>query len=459
MASRMAAIAIEHHQLADQLAHQAQHDALTGLPNRPLFEDRLQQAIAHARRNRCLVGLLYIDLDRFKQVNDSLGHAAGDVLLRQVTERLRSYLREEDTLARIGGDEFTIVLTELQGPQAAATIARRILEILTSPFTIRGQELIVTTSIGISLYPTDGNEADELLHKADNALYRCKQEGKNSYRFYTSEIGELVHEQLLLRYQLRDGLEGGEFLLYYQPQLKVSDGRLVGLEALLRWNHPELGLVSPAKFIPIAEENGLIVPIGAWVLREAGRQNRAWQQAGYPALRIAVNVSPLQFAQSNFVETVIETLAQTGLESKWLQLELTESLLMQDPQEVAAKLARLRALGVVIAIDDFGTGYSSLSYLRQLPIDTLKIAQPFVHEIGINFQDTHSDEAIIIAIINLAHNLGMHVVAEGVETEQQLEFLRRVGCDEMQGFLFSHPLPAHEFEKLLEQEVERQVTT
>ncbi len=450
MASQLAAIAIEHHQLTEQLAYQAQHDALTGLPNRPLFEDRLHQAVARARRSGCLVGLLYVDLDRFKLVNDTLGHAAGDTLLRQVAQRLLSCVREGDTVARIGGDEFTVVLNDLENPQDAVGVTQRILETLKQPLVLRGHELFVTTSIGISLFPTDGDEAEELLRKADNALYRGKQQGKNTYQFYTPEIDEAAHEHIKLKYQLQGAVDRGELLLYYQPQFKVTNGELVGLEALLRWNHPELGLISPNRFISLAEESGLIVPIGAWVLAEACRQNQLWQQAGYPALRVAINVSILQFMRVNFVETVVQALEQVGLDPKWLQLELTESLLMRNPQDTASKLSRLRALGVAIAIDDFGTGYSSLTYLRQLPIDTLKIAQPFVGEIGVNLHNTPGDEAIITAITNLAHSLGMRVVAEGVETEQQLEFLRRIGCDEMQGFLFSKPQPVHEIETLLQ---------
>jgi diguanylate cyclase (GGDEF)-like protein len=449
MASQLAAIALEHHQLTEQLAYQAQHDALTGLPNRPLFEDRLHQAIARARRSGSLVGLLYVDLDRFKLVNDTLGHAAGDTLLRQVAQRLKSCVREGDMVARIGGDEFSVVLNDLENPQDAEGVIQRILETLKQPLVLRGHELFVTTSIGISLYPTDGDEAEELLRKADNALYRGKQQGRNTYQFYTPEIDEAVHEHFRLKYHLQGAIERGELLLYYQPQFKVTSGELVGLEALLRWNHPELGLISPNKFISLAEESGLIVPFGAWVLAEACRQNQFWQQAGYPALRMAINVSILQFTRANFVETVVQALEQVRLDPKWLQLELTESLLMRNPKDTASKLSRLRTLGVVIAIDDFGTGYSSLTYLRQLPIDTLKIAQPFVGEIGVNLHNSPGDEAIITAITNLAHSLGMRVVAEGVETEQQLEFLRRIGCDEMQGFLFSQPLPAPETEALL----------
>lgn len=449
MASRLAAMAVEHHQLTEQLAYQAQHDALTGLPNRPFLEDHLQQVIAHARRNGHLVGLIYVDLDHFKLVNDTLGHAAGDALLRQMAQRLQDCIREEDIVARIGGDEFLVVLNELKEPQQVVPVAERILETLKQAVVVSGQELFITTSLGISFYPFDGGHSEELLRKADQALYLSKQQGKNTYQFYTSAINPVAREQLKLKYQLQGAAERGELLLYYQPQFKVSGGELVGLEALLRWNHPELGLIPPAKFIPLAEESGLIVPLGAWVLAEACRQNRAWQQAGYPKLRVAVNVSVLQFARTDFVEMVVQALAEAGLEPRWLQLELTESFLMRNPQEAASKLAQLRTLGVVIAIDDFGTGYSSLTYLRQLPIDTLKIAQPFVREIGVNLHNTPSDEAIITAITNLAHDLGMCVVAEGVETEQQLEFLHRVGCDEMQGFLFSRPLPPPQVEELL----------
>lgn len=455
MASRLAAIAIEQRQLADQLTYQAQHDALTGLPNRLLFRDCLQQALFNARQDEHMAALLYIDLDRFKMINDTLGHAAGDRLLFQFTQRLQACIRPSDTLARLGGDEFTVVLPKIENPQGAVRVAQRILETLQEPFLVIGHELVMTASIGISLYPTDGDNTEEMLRKADQALYRSKELGKNTYQFYTPVEDCAAMKRLSLENQLRGALGRGQLLLYYQPQLEVTDGSVVGLEGLLRWNHPELGLISPANFIPIAEESGLIIPIGAWVLRQACRQNRMWQQAGYRQLKVAVNVSILQFAQADFVESVIQALEYSNLEPKWLQLEMTESLLMRNPQDAAVKLARLRELGVIIALDDFGTGYSSLSYLRQLPIDTLKIAQPFVCEIGINLQNTPSDVAIITAVTNLAHSLAMQVVAEGVETQEQLELLRRIGCDEMQGFLFSKPLPAHELEELLKQEVEK----
>jgi diguanylate cyclase (GGDEF)-like protein len=458
MAGRLAAIVIEQRQLADQLTHQAQHDALTGLPNRLLFRDRLQQAVVQARQHERLAGLLYIDLDRFKLINDTLGHAAGDRLLYQVTQRLQGCVRPNDTLARMGGDEFTVVLSDLEDPLGAIRVAQRILEACREPFLVVGHELFVTTSIGISLYPTDGHNPEELMRKADQALYRSKEQGKNSYQLYTPAIDDVAVTQLSVENQLRGALGRGELLLYYQPQFEVNSGQVSGVEALLRWRHPELGLISPANFIPLAEQSGLIIPIGAWVLREACRQSRAWQQAGYAALKIAVNVSTLQFAQADFIETVVQALSNSNLAPGWLQLEVTESLLMHDPEDTAAKLAELRRLGVTVAIDDFGTGYSSLAYLRQLPIDALKIAQPFVREIGVNLKNTPNDLAIVTAVTNLAHSLGMRVIAEGVETEEQLAFLAGIGCNEMQGYLTSPPMPVEELELLLEQEAERQVT-
>lgn len=452
MASRLAGIAIEQRQLADQLAYQARHDALTGLPNRIQFRDRLQHAIVQARQHEQLVGLLYVDLDRFKLINDTLGHAAGDRLLYQVTQRLQKCIRPGDTLARMGGDEFTIVLSHLADPYGAVRVAQRILDVCQKPFPVIGHELFVTASIGISLYPTDGDNTEELVRKADQALYRSKEHGKNTFQFYTSALDDAVLEQLTLEHQLRGALGRGELLLYYQPQFKVNNSTLMGLEALLRWKHPQLGLVSPASFIPAAEESGLIIPIGAWVLREACQQARRWQQAGYPPLRIAINVSALQFTQADFVETVMQALAYSSLDPRWLQLELTESVLMHNNEDAVTKLTQLKSAGVAIAIDDFGTGYSSLSYLQRLPVDTLKIAQSFVREIGINFKNTPNDVAIITAVTNLAHSLGMRVVAEGVETEQQLELLRSIGSDEMQGYLFSKPRPPAEIEPLLRQQ-------
>jgi diguanylate cyclase (GGDEF)-like protein/PAS domain S-box-containing protein len=456
MAGRLAAIAIEQRQLADQLTYQAQHDALTGLPNRLLFRDRLQQAIVQARQQGRLVGLLYIDLDRFKLINDTLGHAAGDRLLYQVTQRLQACIRSGDTLARMGGDEFTVVLNGLEDVQGAIRVAQRILQACQEPFSVVGHELFVTASIGVSFYPTDGDNTEELMRKADQALYRAKERGKNSYQLSTPAIDDAVLARLSLESQLRGALGRGELLLYYQPQIEVNSGQVVGFEALLRWRHPELGLISPASFIPLAEESGLIVPIGSWVLREACRQSRAWQEAGYPRLKIAVNVSTLQFAQADFIETVVQALNDSELAPNWLQLELTESLLMHNHQDTAAKLAELRRLGVTIAIDDFGTGYSSLAYLRQLPIDALKIAQPFVREIGVNLKNTPNDLAIVTAVTNLAHSLGMRVIAEGVETKQQLAFLDGIGCNEMQGYLVSPPLPTEKLEAVLKRERKRE---
>lgn len=443
MASRLAAIAIEQQELADQLAYQAQHDPLTSLPNRVLFEDRLHQAIAQAQRHGRPVGLLYVDLDRFKMVNDTLGHAAGDILLQQVSQRLQRHVRQSDTVARIGGDEFTLVLNELPNSQGAVQVAQKLLEVLKEPFLVRGHELFVSASIGISMYPTDGTTAEDLLHKADNALYRAKAKGKNAYQLY-AEPNIVVLNGFTLESQLHEALERGELVLHYQPQIALTSGKVVGLEALLRWEHPELGRLPPARFIPIAEASELIVAIGAWVLREACRQHVTWRQAGYGPFKVTVNISALQFERADFVDLVAQTLEHNSLEPQWLELELTESPLLQTTRDTISKLARLRSLGVRIAVNNFCTGYSSLNLLQRLPINTFNIDRPFVDNIGATRQKTLHQAAVIEAMITLAHSVGMRVVAAGVETDLQLEFLRRVGCDGVQGYLFSRPLPAEE---------------
>ncbi len=448
-ASYLATIAIEQHALTEKLAHQAHHDALTGLPNRILFEDRLQQAMALAQRNGQLVGLLFADLDNFKRINDTLGHQVGDRLLQYTAQRLLGRIRQSDTLARMGGDEFAVVLTGLKDPRDAADVAQKILDAFSSPFEVEGYRLFLNGSVGISLYPQDAGEPAILQRNADTAMYRAKARGANSFQFFTPEMHAEALERLELDNSLRRALDHGEFCLHFQPQFDVESRVFVGLEALVRWNHPELGLVPPARFIPMAEESGLIVPLGNWVLREACRQNAAWQRAGLPPLRVGVNVSALQFVRADFAEAVAQALRDSGLEPRWLDLELTESVVMKDVDEVGVRLAQLRQLGVHISIDDFGTGYSSLAYLQQLPIDSLKIDRSFIRAIGGTDPDTGHGPTLVKTIVSMAHSLGMEVVAEGVETTSQLEFLRGVACELGQGYLVARPMPADQIGELL----------
>ncbi|MCS6954278.1 MAG: EAL domain-containing protein [Bryobacteraceae bacterium] len=444
MASRLAAVAIEQRQLTDMLAWQARHDALTGLPNRFLLEERLESALVRASRNDWMVAVLLVDLDRFKQINDTLGHAVGDALLREVSARFEACLRRADILARMGGDEFLVVLSELRDVQDAQRVAEKLLDALRSPFLVRGYELFVTASIGISVYPRDGRDAATLQRNADSAMYRAKSRGKNRFQFFTPELGAAMLEQMELETALRRALDQKELTLFYQPQMS-ADGLLAGMEALLVWNHPRLGPIPPAQFIPVAEDSGLIVPIGTWVLQEACRQNATWVRRGLPKVRVAANVSPMQFARTDFIDAVAQALASSGLEPGLLELELTESIIMRDVEESLRQMERLRALGVSISIDDFGTGYSSLSYLRRLPIDSVKIDQSFLAELE---RDT-STLPLIRAIVSVAHSLGLTVVAEGVENEAQAAALRAVGCDRMQGYLYGGALPAAEVERLL----------
>ena len=450
MVSRLAAIAIEQRQLADKLAYQAQHDALTGLPNRVLFEDRLQRALAQGQRQRWLVAVLFVDLDRFKQINDTLGHPVGNSLLQQVARRLEDCIRKTDTLARMGGDEFTVVLTELHDEQYATTVAQKLLDILQAPFQVDGHELFVTASIGISVYPKDGKDAATLQRNADKAMYRAKDQGKNNFHVFVPEINATAVESLEIENALRRALLNEEFQLRYQPQVNI-DGSLAGLEALLVWNHSKLGVISPKRFIPVAEETGLIVPIGSWVLRQACRQGKAWQSVGHAPVKVSVNVSGRQFTRPGFADEVASTLKETELEARLLCLELTESVVMSNVEDSTRQMKRLRSLGVGISIDDFGTGYSSLSYLRSLPIDTLKIDRSFLEEI-----DARTNTLpLLTAIVALAHSLNLCVVAEGVETVQQLEALRQVGCDRVQGYLTGKPLSTEMATRLLVEPQER----
>jgi diguanylate cyclase (GGDEF)-like protein len=428
-----------------QIEHQANYDALTGLPNRNLLYDRLKQAMYVQRRVRP-VAVVFIDLDHFKFVNDSLGHSIGDKLLKVMGERLRLVLRDGDTVARLGGDEFVLILNDQTQDDVIFRAMQRVNSRMSEPFVIDGKELYVTCSAGISLYPQDGTDVETLLKNADAAMYRAKEHGRNNFQFYTSEMNSMVNERLVLEHSLRRAQERKEFVLYYQTKVDLKTGAIVGVEALLRWIHPERGLILPDLFIPLAEETGLIVQIGEWVLREACTQNRAWQHEGLRPITVSVNVSARQFRQDILVKSVSRILAETGLDPSHLEMELTESMIMHNAEAAIDTLRQLTALGVKLSVDDFGTGYSSLSYLKNLPIDTLKIDQSFVRDIVAG----KSDQRVLArAIISIGHSLDLKVVAEGVETMAQLEYLKKHHCDEVQGYYFSAPIPAEAFRKLL----------
>ncbi|MGK2953439.1 MAG: putative bifunctional diguanylate cyclase/phosphodiesterase [Thiobacillus sp.] len=437
----------ERRQHEAELEHQASHDSLTGLPNRSLLRDRIDQAIVKARRDGKLVAVAFVDLDHFKLINDSLGHHVGDRLLLEVSARLSSCIRSHDSVARQGGDEFVLVLTEQHDPNEILATVSRLLEVISRPWVNEGEEYGLSCSIGISFFPQDGNDPDALLRCADAAMYKAKASGRSTYHFYTPELNQIISERLELENSLRHALERDEFRVYYQPRIEVASGRIVGAEALIRWDCPGKGIVQPDSFISIAEESGLIIPIGQWILREACRQNRAWQRAGLPPISVSVNLSPIQFRHAGLVQAVANALQQAKLEPAYLELELTESFVMHDAERINVAMQALKALGVDISVDDFGTGYSSLSYLKRFPVDRLKVDKSFVRDI-----DTDPDDAAIVrAIITLGHALGLKVVAEGVETAAHLEFLRQHGCDELQGYYFSRPVPATEMEALLRQ--------
>ncbi len=421
-----------------RIEYLAHHDALTGLPNRVLVRDRFGQAQAFAERRKNRVAMLFLDLDNFKVVNDTLGHAAGDRLLQQMVSRLEACVRETDTVSRQGGDEFIVLLTDIPGPEAVERVAAEILRRTAQPVTVDGHELNTACSIGISLYPDDGVDFDTLLQKADTAMYNAKGAGRNTYRFFDEAMNRKARDHLLLQNRLHQALAAGELRLQFQPQIEIPSGRVSGVEALLRWRDPELGEIPPSRFIPVAEDCGLIAPIGEWVLAEACRQGEAWRRAGVPELSVAVNLSALQFRRTNLVDTVIDALDRSGLPPRLLELELTESSLLQDVDTTLDTVRRLKARGVRLAIDDFGTGYSSLSYLRRFAVDRLKIDRSFVGNIG---SDADADDAAIVrAIIQLAQSLRLQILAEGVETEEQLGFLLDEGCQAVQGYLFSRPL-------------------
>jgi len=432
--------------MTDQMIHAAEHDGLTGLPNRWLLNDRIGQAIARAQRYAHRVAVLYLDLDGFKHINDSLGHPVGDKLLQSVARRLVDCIRAPDTVSRQGGDEFVLLLTEVDRPEGAASAAGRVLRALSESHSIDRHDLHVTTSVGISFYPDDGLNAETLIKNADTAMYQAKGNGRQGYQFFEPIMNARAVERQAIEEGLRRALEQHEFLLYYQPRIDLKTGAITGVEALIRWTHPTRGPVSPAEFIPVAEDCGLILPIGDWVLREACAQARAWRDAGLPAMAMAVNVSAMQFRNNNFVEGLFAILSETGMDPRLLEVELTESVLMTRPEFMASILRTLRERGIRVAIDDFGTGYSSLSYLRKFPIDSLKIDQSFVREIASSPEAT----AILSAIISMAQSLKLRVVAEGVETHQELAFLQAHQCDEAQGYYLSRPVLPQQFARLLE---------
>jgi diguanylate cyclase (GGDEF)-like protein len=421
------------------------HDALTGLPNRQLFYDRLQHTLALAKRHQRLAAILFLDLDGFKHINDTLGHSIGDLLLQVAATRLKTCTRESDTLARLGGDEFAVIFGEIAHEQDAARVAEKILATLSAPYLIHGHELFTTTSIGITLYPADGSDLESLVKSAEIAMYRAKSDGKNNYRFYNQAMEAAALQRLSLETSLRKAIEQGKLVLHYQPQVDLRSEQIVGVEALVRWHHPDAGLISPAHFIPLAEETGLILPMGDWVLRTACEQNRAWQKAGFPPFRMAVNLSARQFQETTLPKKVAQVLAEADLSPNCLALEITESSVIQNVDYTIATLKKLKAMGVQLALDDFGTGYSSLSFLKRFPIDKLKVDRSFVQ--GVPYD--RGDMAITTTIVGLAQSMELKVIAEGVETEDQLGFLRSLRCDEMQGYLFSRPLPVDAFENLL----------
>ncbi len=432
-------------QAAARIQHLAHHDSLTDLPNRVLFQERLRQSLAHAKRAGQVMALMFLDLDRFKEVNDTLGHHVGDLLLKAVAKRLLRCVRETDTVARLGGDEFAILLTNLSTVDGASTVAESIIRAVADPFGLDGNEIITSTSVGITVFPNDAMEAEPLLKYADLALYRSKAEGRNNYHFYVAQMDAEVQARKAIERDLRHALGTDQLTLFYQPLIDVETGQITGSEALIRWFHPKRGFVSPVEFIPIVERTDLIYPLGRWILQYACTQAANWQRQGIAAAKVAVNLSAAQFKHQDLVGIVRDVLEQTGLDPVLLQLEITESIAMHNVEATIDTLNQLRTFGITISIDDFGTGYSSLNYLKKFPVDKLKIDRSFVTDIGL-----HPDNAAIVkTIINLGHGIGCRVNVEGIETAEQLEFLRSNGVDEAQGFLFSKPLPAMEFEKLV----------
>ncbi|MDQ6989269.1 MAG: EAL domain-containing protein [Mariprofundaceae bacterium] len=435
-----------HANAKQKLYYLAHYDALTELPNRVLFQETLKHAAANVRRNGGRFALFFMDLDRFKVINDTLGHSAGDLLLQEVAGRLFGCIRESDMLSRQGGDEFTSLLLGLKKAEDAGVVAEKMIKALAEPVLIQGQELTVTTSVGISIFPDDTDDIETLLKYADTSMYHAKDQGRNRYAFYSQDVHATSSKRLNLESKLRKALENEEFELHYQPKYAVGSGVVTGMEALVRWNQPELGRVAPLDFIPLAEETGLIVPIGEWILDEACRQNKTWQEAGFPCMRMAVNLSSRQFKDGNMLKMVDKILHKHHLEPDFLELELTESMIMQDAESTIKILQALHGNGIQLAIDDFGTGYSSLSYLKRFPISKLKLDRSFI----IGLPDDKDDSKIVTAMITLAHGLDMTVIAEGVETREQLAWLEDAGCDEIQGYFFNAPMSSQDFTVLLQ---------
>ena len=437
----------ERKQTEEQIQLLAYYDVLTGLPNRLLFNDRLKQVIGKSNRNQYFTALFFIDMDNFKVINDTLGHFIGDKFLRIVSKRLKEQVREEDTVARLGGDEFTIILENITSYKDVAVIANNIVKSLSYPFILEKQEMFSSASIGISVFPNDGRTPQELIKKADTAMYHVKDRGKSDYSFFTKKMNEKASELLKYDADIRHAVFSNEFVLYYQPQITIETGLVVGCEALIRWNHRTLGMLYPDKFISIAEKSNMIEIIGNWVLETACKQRMLWENSDYPQFRVAINLSAKQLRQKTFVATVKQILEETGIDPQLLELELTESAIMQNTEEAIIIMQKLKDIGISFSIDDFGTGYSSLNYLKRLPLDKVKIDYSFVRDIT---TDT-DDRTITKAIIDLSHSMNLKVIAEGVETKEQLDFLRKNGCDEAQGYYYHKPLGADEFPKIFQQ--------
>lgn len=427
-----------------QVHYLAHYDLLTGLPNRALFRDRLLQAMAQAKRTSTLVAVMFVDIDHFKDINDSLGHAVGDQLLKEIAQRIRACVRETDTVARFGGDEFGLIQTNLNTVEGAADLADRLIDSIGKPFHMDGHEIHSGASVGVTIYPFDDHNAEDILKNADMAMYKAKREGRGRYQFYIAELNKIIQQRTAIERDLRNALQKNQLKLHYQPQLDLVTGQVVGVEALLRWQHPERGDISPVEFIPVAESTGLIMPIGEWVMRTACQQARAWQDAGLQPVRVAINLSAVQFRHKNLHETITQALSDSHLDPRWLEIELTESLIMKDVRTTIETLQHLHELGVQISIDDFGTGYSSLSYLTRFPISKIKLDKSFVRDV-----DKKDGAAIAHTVITLGHSLNMKVMAEGVETVEQLRFLREHACNEVQGYYFGRPMPPGAIERLL----------
>lgn len=429
----------------ERIERLAYYDPLTDLPNRVLLQDRLARVLANAQRNHRAAAILMLDLDRFKNINESLGHGIGDAVLQAVAERLRVSVRDADTVARLGGDEYLVVLADIDDAQDAAVVAKKILDSFAPPIVVGERELGVSLSIGISVFPNDGEDQQTMMKNADSAVYSAKQAGRNTYQFYTRDMNASTLETLMIENALRRALDREELRLYFQPQADMRTGEIIGAEALIRWQHPDLGLLAPGAFIPIAEDSGLIIPIGEWVLEEACRHVKGWHDAGFSKLTVAVNMSAVQFRQENLSKRIFEIGRDTGADLGFVELELTESMIMHNAEQMIDTMRAMKTLNLKLSIDDFGTGYSSLSYLKRFPLDKLKIDRSFVNDIS----DNPADLAISKVIIDLAHNLNLKAIAEGVETEEQLRLLRDNECDELQGYFFSRPVPAEEFMRML----------